>query len=75
MEALAVFDRPVDETAIAYLLHPWFPGLDVRASLRRLVNSHFVSASRVTGEYSLHPLDRDYAYHRISHEEGRDRGG
>ncbi|TEU13973.1 MAG: DUF4062 domain-containing protein [Anaerolineales bacterium] len=48
-EALAVFDRPVDETAIAYLLHPWFPGLDVRAGLRRLVSGYFVSASRVTG--------------------------
>ena len=68
MEALAVFDRPVDETAIAYLLHPWFPGLDVRAYLRRLVSGYFVSASRVTGEYSLHPLDRDYAYLNIPHE-------
>jgi tetratricopeptide (TPR) repeat protein len=68
MEALAVFDRPVDETAIAYLLHPWFPGLDVRASLRRLVSGYFVSASRVTGEYSLHPLDREYAYRRLAAE-------
>jgi tetratricopeptide (TPR) repeat protein len=65
MEALAVLDRPVDETAIAYLLHPWFPGLDMQASLRRLVSGYFVSASRVTGEYSLHPLDREYAYHRL----------
>ncbi len=68
MEALAVFDRPVDETAIAYLLHPWFPGLDVRAGLRRLVSGYFVSASRVTGEYSLHPLDRDYAYGQLPEE-------
>ena len=68
MEALAVFDRPVDETAITYLLHPWFPGLDVRAGLRRLVSGYFVSASRVTGEYSLHPLDREYAYLQLSHE-------
>ena len=68
MEALAVFDRPVDETAIAYLLHPWFPGLDVRACLRSLVGGYFVSASRVTGEYSLHPLDRDYAYRQLSEE-------
>ncbi len=65
MEALAVFDRPVDETAIAYLLHPWFPGLGVRAGLRRLVSGYFVSASRLTGEYSLHPLDREYVYHQI----------
>jgi tetratricopeptide (TPR) repeat protein len=69
MEALAVSDRPVDETAIAYLLHPWFPGLDVRAGLRRLASGYFVSASRVTGEYSLHPLDRAYAYHQLPDDE------
>lgn len=74
MEVLAVFDRPVDETAIAYLLHPWFPGLDVQACLRRLVSSYFVSASRVTGEYSLHPLDRDYAYRQIPDPSDEDEG-
>ena len=71
MEALAVFDRPVDETATAYLLHPWFPGLNVRDRLRRLVGDYFVSASRVTGEYSLHPLDRDYAYRQLPEEIGQ----
>jgi tetratricopeptide (TPR) repeat protein len=78
MEALAVFDRPVEETAIAYLLYPWFPGLDVRAGLRRLVSGYFVSVNRVTSEYSLHPLDRDYAYRQIPDEiergEGRGEG-
>ena len=69
MEALAIFDRPVDETAVAYLLHPWFPGLDVRACLRRLVSGYFASASRVTGEYSLHPLDRDYTYRQLPEDE------
>lgn len=69
MEALAIFDRPVDETAIAYLLHPWFPGLDVRANLHHLVSGYFVSADRVSGEYSLHPLDRDYAYRRLPKDE------
>jgi tetratricopeptide (TPR) repeat protein len=65
IEALAVFDRPVEETSVAYLLHPWWPGLDVRARLHRLVRGYFVSVNRVTGRYSLHPLDRDYAYHQI----------
>jgi tetratricopeptide (TPR) repeat protein len=65
MEALAVFDRPVEETAVVYLLHPWLPGLDVRFSLRRLVSSYFVSANRATGKYSLHPLDREYAYRQL----------
>jgi tetratricopeptide (TPR) repeat protein len=72
METLAVFDRPVDEIAIAYLLHPWFPGLNARAGLRRLISSHFVSASRVTGEYSLHPLDREYAYRQLADNEEPD---
>jgi len=72
METLAVFDRPVDETAIVYLLHPWFPGLDVRAGLRRLVSSYFASASRVTSEYSFHPLDREYAYRQLPEDEGAD---
>jgi len=65
IEALAVFDRPVEETSVAYLLHPWWPGLDVRARLHRLVRGYFVSVNRVTGRYSLHPLDRDYAYRQI----------
>jgi tetratricopeptide (TPR) repeat protein len=69
IEALAVFDRPVAEKAISYILHPWFPDLDVRTSLRRLVNSYFVSVTRATREYSLHPLDREYAYQRLSDDE------
>ena len=55
MEALAAFDRPVDETAIAYLLHPWFPGLDVCSGLRRLASTYFVSVSRVTGYTACTP--------------------
>jgi tetratricopeptide (TPR) repeat protein len=70
MEALAVFDRPVDETAVAFLLHPWFPGLDVRAGLRHLVRGYFASVNRVTGEYSLHPLDREHAYRQIPDQMG-----
>ena len=72
MESLAVFDCPVDETAVAYLLHPWFPGLSVRVCLRRLVSAYFASANRVTGEYSLHPLDRDYAYYHLPDDEETD---
>ena len=69
LESLAVFNRPVDATAIAFLLQPWFPALDVRASLRRQVNSYFVTFNRATGEYSLHPMDREYVYRRIPEEE------
>jgi len=66
MEALAVLDRPVQQEVVAALLYPWFPRLDVRPALHRLVHSYFVTASRVTGEYSLHSLDRGYAYSRLA---------
>jgi ADP-ribosyl-[dinitrogen reductase] hydrolase len=72
MEALAVFDRPVEMQAIVYLLQPWFPDLDVRDSLRRLVGSYFARANRFSGEYSLHPLDRKYAYRQLPSSEGAD---
>jgi len=69
MEALAVFDRPVEATAVAFLLHPWFPDIGVAAGLRRLVGGHFVSVSRATEEYSLHPLDQEHAYGRLAEDE------
>jgi tetratricopeptide (TPR) repeat protein len=72
MEALAVFDRPVEETAIAYLLHPWFPGLDVQAGLRRLAQGYFVNVNRITDEYSPHPLDRQHSYDQVPEEGGAD---
>ncbi len=69
METLAVFDCPIEETAIAYLLYPWYPNLDVRGCLRRLANGYFVSVNRNTGAYSLHPLDREYAYGHLPNDE------
>jgi hypothetical protein len=68
LKALSVYNVPVDETAVEFLLHPWYPGLDVRSCLRRLVNNYFVKVNRGTGEYSLHPLDREYAYEKIPAE-------
>ena len=69
MEALAVFNDQVDETAIAFLVQPWWPGLgveQVHSSLRRLVNGHFVQLNAHTHKYSLHALDQEYAYLQIS---------
>lgn len=68
MEALSVFNRPVDPTAIAFLLQPWFPTLKVQTILRRLTDSYFVIYNRTTGEYSLHSLDQKYIYRRIPDE-------
>lgn len=65
MQALAVLNRPADETAVAFLLQPWFPGLPVGPCLRRLVRSHFVKADRATGEFNLQLSDREHAYRMI----------
>ncbi|MDJ0944256.1 MAG: adenylate/guanylate cyclase domain-containing protein [Kiloniellales bacterium] len=65
MEALAVFNEQVDEHAIAHLIQPWVTGPDVHAGLRRLVNGYFVKYHTDTRTYSLHQLDRDYAYEQI----------
>jgi hypothetical protein len=65
IEALAVYNGPVQESAIIYLLQPWYPTLDVRACLRRLARSHFVNVNRQAGTYSLHPVDCNFAYNRI----------
>jgi tetratricopeptide (TPR) repeat protein len=65
MHALAVLGQPATPTAISYLLHPWYPGIDVRACLRRLTMSYFVLASRATGEFSLQPVDREHSYRQI----------
>jgi tetratricopeptide (TPR) repeat protein len=65
MEALAVLERPAPSTALSYLLHPWFPGIDVSGCLQRLVRSYFVTSNRRTGEFSLQPLDHEHAYSQI----------
>ena len=65
MEALAVLEQPAAATAVSYLLHPWFPGIDVAGCLQRLVRGYFVTGNRRTGEFVLQPLDREHAYSRI----------
>jgi HAD superfamily hydrolase (TIGR01662 family) len=62
MQALAVLEGSVGSTALSYLLHPWFPGVDVPGCLQRLVRSYLVTSNRKTGEFGLQPLDRDHAY-------------
>ncbi len=65
VESLAVYQVPMVETAVKFLLNKWFPGLDVTGILTRLVNNFVVHINRVTGEYHLHPLDMEYAYDKI----------
>jgi tetratricopeptide (TPR) repeat protein len=72
MEALGVYNTPVEQAAIAHLLGPWFPDLDVRSSLAALTNGYFVGLSAKTREYSLHPLDREYAYCQLAEDWPKD---
>src|SRR5215210_3320194 len=65
MEVMAVFDRPIAQAAVAFVLHPWWPAIDVRTSLRRLTSSLFASADRKTGEYLVQSADRAHAYGHI----------
>lgn len=65
MEALAVFNKQVNENAIGFLVEPWMPGFDVHAGLKQLLNGRFVQYNSETRSYSLHQLDRDYAYEQI----------
>jgi len=59
IQALAVYDRPVPAAAVQYLV----PGLRVDDPLDMLVSHYVVAYDQ--GHFSLHPLDRHYAYRQI----------
>ncbi len=67
LQALAVYGRPVTETAIRMLLEPYIArfGLDVGATLRRLLRGRYIALKTTSGEIIQHPLDRDYYYQQI----------
>jgi len=63
MQALAIFTVPVPAVAVDYLLQPFELAIDSAPVLSRLINMQF--ARHDVGHYYLHPVDRDYALHRI----------
>ena len=63
MEALAIYARPVPAAAVDYLLQPFQPGVHSTPVLNRLVTMHFVRKD--ADRYSLHPVDRAYAFARV----------
>jgi tetratricopeptide (TPR) repeat protein len=69
MQALAVYNRPVTEAAVRFLLEPFVQGLDIEATLRRLARGLYITVKRNTGEIALHPLDREYSYRQIPIQE------
>ncbi|QDU39615.1 Tetratricopeptide repeat protein [Maioricimonas rarisocia] len=70
VQALAIYGHPVTSAAIDYLLEPHVAGIDSANEMRRLVNGRFV---RKEGQqYSLHPVDREYALSCIEEGEPAD---
>ena len=59
VQVLAVYDRPVPAAAVQSLL----PGLPVDDLLDVLVSHYVVTYDQ--GHFSLHPLDRHYAYRQL----------
>ncbi len=69
MSALAIYNRPVSAVAVDYLLEPVRPAANSAPILKRLFNMNF--ASKESGQYYLHPIDRAYALSRIANSERR----
>lgn len=59
LQALALFGRPVNQTALEYLLAPFMDAASLRHTLSRLVRTYFASYNKSNGLFSLHPVDRD----------------
>lgn len=77
MQALALYGRPVNETAVRFLLQNVIDetGLDLKAVLNRLARGKYITVNRSTGEITLHPLDKDYNYRQIAEDAKPINGG
>ena len=62
MEVLSVYNRPVPAAAVRHIL----PALPVEAILNRFRLNHVATCGKA--QFSLHPLDREYAYGQIPEE-------
>lgn len=66
MEAFALFDQPVDRTAIEFLLVPSYMESSVlQAALDQLVLAYFIDCNKETQAFALHPIVGAYCYNRI----------
>ncbi len=63
MQTLAVYPAPVSAVGVDFLLRPVNPTTDAAPVLTRLVRRQLVRFH--DGQYSLHPVDRDYARGRL----------
>lgn len=69
MQGLAVFGRPVTESAIVFMLESYLDSPIVSKILRQLARGRFLTVKKSTSEIFLHPLDVEYSYRQISREE------
>jgi len=71
MQALAIFARPVGEVAIRFLLDPYVEvtGIDIPFTLDKLQRGRYITRNYITGDISIHPLDKDYNYNLIKEGE------
>jgi tetratricopeptide (TPR) repeat protein len=65
MQALAVFDRPVPQAALSWVLEPYLGEADVGAAALRLWRGRFVNIDRATEDIDLHRIDREYSYAQV----------
>ncbi|MEV6825157.1 tetratricopeptide repeat protein [Amycolatopsis sp. NPDC051102] len=67
LDVLAVFGRPTPVEAVASVLRPIAPDLDVAAALARLAaRGRMVTVDRVNHCFRLHPLDADLVFSELS---------
>ncbi len=59
IHALSIFQRPVKQTALEYLLAPFMDATALRNQLSRLVRTYFVTFNKASGLFALHPLERE----------------
>ncbi len=67
MQALSIYARPVNETAIRFLLEPYIEltAIDITFTIDRLRRGRFITINQTTGDISMHPLDKAYNYDLI----------
>lgn len=69
IRALAVYGCPVRFVAVSFMMHSFYPDIDVAGPLRWLVNRHFVIYDRSSQMYGLHPLTQLFVYSTFTEEE------
>lgn len=72
LEVLAVLERPASQAAIEYCSAPYVATAHLPPLLNRLVRSFFIRFDKTTREFSLHPIDQAYCYHRLADRDGDD---